>query len=229
MNSKLPYTVSLNLYRKLSFGKFKSWYCGLVKKAPPIPPYSHIIQTGDPALRVVSEQVPNNLVHTPEIKFLMQRLKSVFERYGCVGLSACQIGIPLRIIIVEFNNNHMKQYSAEECKHKEIQVLPQTILVNPELRVLDYTKITHTEGCESVRGFIADVPRYRSVEIKGANENGEEIILNANGWISRIFQHELDHLNGKLYTDIMDRKTFSCSCWEIVNEKGGKVELPFSP
>uniref|UniRef100_A0A1Y1KG07 Peptide deformylase n=1 Tax=Photinus pyralis TaxID=7054 RepID=A0A1Y1KG07_PHOPY len=117
MNSKLPYTVSLNLYRKLSFGKFKSWYCGLVKKAPPIPPYSHIIQTGDPALRVVSEQVPNNLVHTPEIKFLMQRLKSVFERYGCVGLSACQIGIPLRIIIVEFNNNHMKQYSAEESRY----------------------------------------------------------------------------------------------------------------
>ncbi|KAK5650054.1 hypothetical protein RI129_001083 [Pyrocoelia pectoralis] len=229
MKFNLHSAIPLTLFRKLSFGKVKSWYCGLVKRTPPIPPYSHIIQAGDPTLRVVSEHIPINLVQSPEVKFLMQRLKTAFCRYDCVGLSACQIGIPLRVIIVEFNKNHSKNYSSDEIKHREIELLPQTIVINPELKVLDYTKIIHSEGCESVRGFIADVSRYRKVEIKGLNENGEQISLNANGWLARIFQHELDHLNGKLYTDIMDRKTFSCSCWQVVNERGGKVELPFSP
>lgn len=47
------------------------------------------------------------------------------------------------------------------------------------------------------------------------------------GWNARIIQHEIDHLNGILYTDIMDKKTLTCSCWNVINERGGKVELPY--
>lgn len=63
----------------------------------------------------------------------------------------------------------------------------------------------------------------------GFDENGNLINIHLRGWPARIVQHELDHLNGKLYVDIMDRTTFSCSCWQVVNERNGKVALPFGP
>lgn len=61
------------------------------------------------------------------------------------------------------------------------------------------------------------------------NENGDTFKLTMKGWAARIVQHEMDHLNGKLYTDIMDRKSFTCSCWQVVNERRGKVLLQIGP
>lgn len=63
----------------------------------------------------------------------------------------------------------------------------------------------------------------------GYDEEGEAISKVFKGWGARIAQHEMDHLDGKLYTDIMDRKTLLCSCWEEVNLSKGKVAIPFSP
>ncbi|GLV41069.1 uncharacterized protein CBL_04593 [Carabus blaptoides fortunei] len=110
-----------------------------------------------------------------------------------------------------------------------MRTVPFTVLINPELRVIDYTKIILSEACESVKGFSADVPRYSEVEVTGFNENGDQIKIEADGWTARIIQHEMDHLTGKLYTDIMDKSTLCCTCWQAVNERAGKIELPFSP
>lgn len=66
-----------------------------------------------------------------------------------------------------------------------------------------------------------------SFNLLGLDEEGKPFVLQTKGWLSRIIQHEIDHLNGKVYTDIMDRKTLTCSCWRVVNERQGKVELPF--
>lgn len=65
------------------------------------------------------------------------------------------------------------------------------------------------------------------VQVIGFDTKGELVVLHAHGWLARIVQHEMDHLNGKLYVDLMDSKTFTCSCWQIVNERNGKVSLPF--
>lgn len=73
------------------------------------------------------------------------------------------------------------------------------------------------------------MPRYKAIQVKGFNEDAEAVQIDANGWNARIIQHEIDHLDGKLYTDLMDRKTLCCACWEIVNERSGKVLLPYSP
>lgn len=113
------------------------------------------------------------------------------------------------------------------------------------MKVIDYTKIIHSESCESFKGFYADVPRHYAVEVEGMyhtykllfyiyflialNENGKKFNLKLKGWAARIVQHEMDHLNGKLYTDIMDRKSLTCSCWQVINERRGKVLLPFGP
>lgn len=94
---------------------------------------------------------------------------------------------------------------------------------------MDYNKVIFSEACLSIRGFHADVPRYREIAVNGFNSEGQLINLHLRGWTARLLQHELDHLNGKLYTDIMDRKTFACSCWQEVNDYNGKISIPFGP
>lgn len=113
--------------RQLSYGKLKSWYCNIVKKPPPIPPYSHIVQIGDPILRQVSERVPTNFIKSPEMQFLLKQMKSVFKKYDCVGLSAPQIGIALQVIIVEFNKDHAMQYTNKEITVKSMDFISQTV------------------------------------------------------------------------------------------------------
>lgn len=79
----------------------------------------------------------------------------------------------------------------------------------------------------SVRGYSAEVERYDRVTITGIGKLGTAVELELSGWNARIAQHEMDHLDGKLYIDHMDRKTFICTCWEAVNTKSGRIEIPF--
>lgn len=78
-----------------------------------------------------------------------------------------------------------------------------------------------------MKGFSADVPRFHKILLTGLDQNGQDLEIEAKGWTARIIQHEMDHLNGVLYTDLMDRKSLACSCWTVINERGGKVELPY--
>lgn len=80
-----------------------------------------------------------------------------------------------------------------------------------------------------MRGYSADVSRYDEVTVIGHNTVGELQTLRLNGWNARIAQHEIDHLNGVLYTDIMDAKTLNCTCWQAVNAREGRVYIEFSP
>lgn len=79
-------------------------------------------------------------------------------------------------------------------KAQEMNVVPLTIFINPELKVIDFTPITLYEGCESIRGFSAAVPRAYEVEITALNASAERFTWRARGWSARIAQHEYDHL-----------------------------------
>lgn len=103
------------------------------------------------------------------------------------------------------------------------------VFINPTLKVTNYNKKTFVEGCASVCGYTAEVARYCEVLLSGYNENGEAIEVKLKGWNARIAQHEMDHINGTVFTDIMDRKTFNCSTWQAVNAYGGKLHIPFYP
>lgn len=85
------------------------------------------------------------------------------------------------------------------------------------------------EGCASVCGYTAEVPRYEEVLLTGYNEKADAVELKLKGWTARIAQHEVDHLNGKVFIDIMNRKSFTCSTWEAINAYGGKLYIPFYP
>lgn len=93
----------------------------------------------------------------------------------------------------------------------------------------DYNKKVFTEACPSVRGYAAEVPRYTGVTLTGLNRDGDKQQLQLKGWNARIAQHEMDHLNGVVFTDIMNRQSFSCTCWHMVNVKEGQLNIPFGP
>ncbi|XP_072939710.1 peptide deformylase, mitochondrial-like [Epargyreus clarus] len=210
--------------------KTLNWYARLSPKhGASAPPFSHVVQIGDPTLRTVSHTVPIEKIKGEVVQNVIKKLQDVLFRYGSVGMSAPQIGINLRIFAMRHTAEQIASVQPEVAKMKGMSVVPYTVFVNPVLKVIDYQKVIHTEGCESVRSFAADVARYRAVEVSGWNAEGEPQSQVYTGWPARIVQHEIDHLDGKLYTDIMDRKTLHCTCWDEVNLSKGKVAIPFAP
>lgn len=191
--------------------------------------FSDIIQVGDPILRTVSDPVPVDLITSKEITFLLNRMEQVRRNYGLVGIAAPQIGINLRIIMASYENEVLKKFSPEVRKSKELSLMPLTVFINPEIKVLDHRKVTFEESCASVTGYSADVSRPYSIEVTSFDEKGVKQTEKYSGWNARIIQHETDHLNGTLFTDVMDRKTLRCTNWEMVNRKAGKIEIPFYP
>uniref|UniRef100_A0A1Q3FAP0 Peptide deformylase n=1 Tax=Culex tarsalis TaxID=7177 RepID=A0A1Q3FAP0_CULTA len=210
-------------------GAFARWYQKLwrSKGSSSGPPYAHVTQVGDPVLRQKAQLVPPEAVTSPEVRFLVQAMIDVMRKYSCVGLAAPQIGISLRILVMEFKDKLRDEYTSAEYKIKEMDTLPLTVLINPELKVTNYEKKSFTEACASVKGFSAEVPRYSEVLLSGLDENGKSKELTLKGWNARIAQHEMDHLDGVIYTDVMDRKTFACSCWQAVNANYGRVQIAF--
>jgi peptide deformylase len=111
-----------------------------------------------------------------------------------VGLAAPQVNVPLRIIVVEFGDE------------EDLDVPPKLFaVINPELSRFSKEVTIGTEGCLSIPGFVGDVERSKSVTVKGFNRAGQPLKLKASGWLARIFQHEVDHLNGVLYIDRADK------------------------
>ncbi|XP_058115989.1 peptide deformylase, mitochondrial-like [Anopheles ziemanni] len=217
------FSSSARLHKSLS-----KWYQGLWQTRKNEPPFDHIVQLGDPALRQVANLIPERELKSPEVQYLVKHLTSVMRAYKCVGLAAPQLGLPLRAFVMEFKDDLRDQYTKADYKLREMEPLPLTVFLNPEIKVLNYDKLIHTEACESVRGYRADVARYREVLVKGYDRHGERQELKLHGWNARIAQHEMDHLNGIVYTDIMNRKSFTCTCWEAVNAKQGRVNLSFA-
>jgi peptide deformylase len=108
-----------------------------------------------------------------------------------VGLAAPQINLPMRLIVVEYGG-------AEEDDIKEKK---QYVLINPEITRASTEMEVAGEGCLSIPGLIGDVERSLSVTVKAQNRRGQPMKLKASGWLARIFQHEIDHLNGVLFVD----------------------------
>jgi peptide deformylase len=107
-----------------------------------------------------------------------------------VGLAAPQIGVPSRVIVVEFGDED------DEEAPKKLYTF-----INPEITFLSEEKVSGIEGCLSVPGLLGEVDRYTKVIVRGMNQQGKPVKIHAEGWLARVFQHELDHLDGILYPD----------------------------
>jgi len=126
----------------------------------------------------------------PELQTLVDDMVETMRAAPGVGLAAPQVGVPYQLIVVEYG----------EKEEEEVQ--PKLyILANPEImRTASETEVG-TEGCLSIPGFVGDVERPAGITIRGLNRRGKPMRLKADGWLARIFQHEVDHLNGVLFID----------------------------
>lgn len=112
-----------------------------------------------------------------------------------VGLAATQVNEPIRIIVVEYGG----EPSEEKLNGHEEKKL--YTLINPEISRASTETDTASEGCLSIPGLVGDVERSIEVTVKAQNRRGQPVKVKAEGWLARIFQHEVDHLNGVLFID----------------------------
>lgn len=117
------------------------------------------------------------------------------------GLAAPQAGISKRIIVIE--SNGIKDQEGNYTSNP----IPLLILINPEIIKYSKEKCDFEEGCFSVPEYRGDVIRPKKVKVVGLNENGKKILINASGLLARVLQHEIDHLDGILFIDLIKDKT----------------------
>ena len=167
-----------------------------------------IMQVGTPVLRQSAAPVDPARIRTPEFQQLIEMMRATMLDAPGVGLAAPQVGVGLRVAVIEDRAEAIALMPADDVAKKNRRPVPFHVIVNPTLTVVDDTKATFVEGCLSVSGFAAEVSRARAVQVKGLDHRGAAITIDAQGWYARILQHEIDHLNGQLYVDLMDTRTF---------------------
>src|SRR5205807_990275 len=114
------------------------------------------------------------------------------------------------------------------------QAVPFHVIFNPKLTVLDETRAEFYEGCLSVEGFSALVPRALAVRVEALDDRAQPVTIEAAGWYARILQHEIDHLHGHLYIDHMDSRTFTTAdnqgrYWSAMNAGEIRAALAADP
>ena len=105
------------------------------------PPFRHIVQLGDPVLRLQCEPVQAADIKTGEIQEVIDAMKFALKRFDCVGLSAPQIGVPIQIMMVQFTKKQLNFWSEEIREKREMEILPLKIFINPKLNILDKTQV----------------------------------------------------------------------------------------
>jgi peptide deformylase len=161
-----------------------------------------IVQAGTPVLRQKARSLTPAEIRSAPVQGLIELMRETMRDAPGVGLAAPQIGEPLRVAVIE------DQVTRDEAERAPV---PFHVIINPELRFRGEPPqmIDHFEGCLSVDGYQAIVPRAREVSVTALDHRGEVITIDASGWYARILQHEIDHLNGFLYIDRMRPRTLS--------------------
>ena len=130
----------------------------------------------------------------PDFQSLVDDMVETMRQAPGVGLAAPQVGESTRLIVVEFGDEE-----DEETPPKLF------VMANPEITRSSQETILGVEGCLSVPGIQGEVERLASVTVKGLNRHGRPMTVKAKGWLARIFQHEIDHLDGILFVDRADK------------------------
>jgi peptide deformylase len=168
-----------------------------------------IWQTGEAVLRGKARELSRDEITGRPIQDLIDSMRETMRDAPGVGLAAPQIGLPLRIAVIEDRPEYMQNLSEEQTAGRDRRPIPFHVLINPRLTIGDDEAAEFFEGCLSVAGFTAVVARAKQVRVECLNEKAQPIVIQAEGWYARILQHEIDHLNGILYIDRMQPRSFS--------------------
>ena len=137
-----------------------------------------VMTTGHPVLKQIAEQVE---FVNKKIRQLLDDMAETMYKTDGVGLAAPQVNVSKRIIVLDDGNGLIE-------------------VINPEIVKKEGSQIG-LEGCLSVPELFGDVERYDKIEVHGINRNNKKIKIKAEGFLARIFQHEIDHLNGILFVE----------------------------
>lgn len=168
-----------------------------------------IVQVGKPVLREEARLLPNEEILSDAIQGLIALMRDTMRDAPGVGLAAPQIGMPLQIAVIEDLQSYIDKVPAGQASERDRTPVDFHVIVNPVLTPEDDSTVEFAEGCLSLAGFSAKVPRFTCVRVECLNEHAEPVTIRARGWYARILQHEIDHLHGTLYIDRMDSRTFA--------------------
>ena len=167
-----------------------------------------IVQTGDKVLRETAKEISLADIKSAKIKKILAKMTDTLPvAKDGVALAAPQIGIPLRIFIVlkEYTENktaqELKEIQGKKEKTPEQNKPEIVVFINPKITKISKKKQAVKEGCLSVTGIFGTVSRAEKVTMEANDEKGEKFSRGASGLLAQIFQHEMDHLNGILFTD----------------------------
>jgi len=154
-----------------------------------------IVALPDPVLRRKAHPVKK---FDKNLQTLIDDMVETMREAPGVGLAAPQIGLSERLLVVEY-------YEREE--DEEVEDAPKKVwaLINPEIVKASEETLLGVEGCLSIPGLVGEVERHEEIQVKALNRHGKPMKVKAKGWLARIFQHEIDHLNGVLFPDIATR------------------------
>ena len=151
-------------------------------------PPRKIVTLPDPILRRKAHPVTR---FDADLQSLIDDMIETMRLAPGVGLAAPQVGTPSRVIVVEYPEDDEQQDAPKKL----------FAVVNPEIKEISVETELGIEGCLSIPGLHGEVERALALTVKGQTRHGKPFRIKANGWMARIFQHEVDHINGVVFTD----------------------------
>lgn len=156
-----------------------------------------IVSVPDPVLRRKARKVTD---FGKDFQMLVTNMIDTMRDAPGVGLAAPQVAVSQRLVVIEYAEDEDDENEETETATKKLYVL-----VNPEIVERSEEMVLGVEGCLSVPDLVGEVERHEKITVKALNRHGSPVKIKAEGWLARIFQHEIDHLEGILYTDRTDK------------------------
>jgi len=153
-----------------------------------------VARLGHPVLRRVADPVPVRGITRPETQRLIDDMIETMHEYVGVGLAAPQVHVSRRIAVLQCESHP---------RYPDMAGIPLTVIVNPVLTPLSDETALDWEGCLSIPDFRGVTPRHTALRLEAHGRRGERVDLVAKEFLARVLQHEVDHLNGKVYLDRM--------------------------
>ncbi|PWA94777.1 peptide deformylase 1A, chloroplastic [Artemisia annua] len=171
-----------------------------------------IVNVGDPILHQPAREVYPEEIWSKHVQKTIDDMVKVMRKEGVASLSAPQIGVPIKIIVLEDTKLYMAPSPDEVNEKQDRHPSDLLVIVNPKLRNTSYETTQFFEDVQgelnclngrfgAVTGHLAKVKRFLKVEVTGLDRNGQPIKVDASGWQARILQHACDHLEGILFVD----------------------------
>lgn len=175
-----------------------------------------VIRMGHPTLRRVADNVPLNEITTDAFQNFLKDLYDTMKVEGGIGIAAPQVNVSKQVCLIELPA-HSERYGT-------LGTSPLYTIINPEIEIIDPTPQGFWEGCLSVPGLRGYVERPRAVQITYFDEFAEPQRIVVEDFLATVFQHELDHLFGKLYIDRITDTTKLSYLEEFTEFNGVKKE-----